>query len=68
MDGAFARRRETRAWNEALRAELQEFARGQMAGYKCPRKIEFLAGLPKTPSGKVKRKELRERECGAPGA
>ncbi|MCI0464044.1 MAG: acyl-CoA synthetase [Gemmataceae bacterium] len=45
---------------EALRVELQEFARSQMAGYKCPRKIEFVTALPKTPSGKVKRRELRE--------
>jgi acyl-coenzyme A synthetase/AMP-(fatty) acid ligase len=30
-----------------------------MAAYKCPRKVEFVAALPKTPSGKVKRRELR---------
>ncbi|HYT94631.1 MAG TPA: acyl-CoA synthetase [Gemmataceae bacterium] len=52
---------------ESLRGELQEFAKRQMAGYKCPRKIEFVAALPKTPSGKIKRKELRERETGVPG-
>jgi acyl-coenzyme A synthetase/AMP-(fatty) acid ligase len=45
---------------EALRAELQEFAKRHMAGYKCPRKIEFVTALPKTPSGKVKRRELRQ--------
>jgi acyl-coenzyme A synthetase/AMP-(fatty) acid ligase len=45
---------------DALRADLQAFARRRMAAYKCPRQIEFVAALPKTPSGKVKRKELRE--------
>jgi acyl-coenzyme A synthetase/AMP-(fatty) acid ligase len=48
-----------------LRAAIQEFARRDMAGYKCPRKIEFTEALPKTTSGKVKRKELRERESSA---
>jgi acyl-coenzyme A synthetase/AMP-(fatty) acid ligase len=47
---------------EELRTQVQAFARRQMAGYKCPRKIEFVAALPKTASGKVKRKELREAD------
>jgi acyl-coenzyme A synthetase/AMP-(fatty) acid ligase len=50
------------AAGDELRAQLQTFARRQMAGYKCPRKIEFVAALPKTASGKVKRKELREAD------
>jgi acyl-coenzyme A synthetase/AMP-(fatty) acid ligase len=49
---------------DELRSAIQEFARREMAGYKCPRKIEFVEALPKTASGKVKRKELREREAG----
>jgi acyl-coenzyme A synthetase/AMP-(fatty) acid ligase len=49
-----------------LMRQLQEFARENMAGYKYPRKLEFVESLPKTASGKVKRKELRERECGGP--
>jgi acyl-coenzyme A synthetase/AMP-(fatty) acid ligase len=48
--------------SDGLRAGIQEFAKRQMAGYKCPRKIEFVDGLPKTASGKVKRRDLRERE------
>ncbi len=48
---------------DTLRHALQEFGRARMAAYKCPRKIEFVEALPKTPSGKVKRKELREREA-----
>jgi acyl-coenzyme A synthetase/AMP-(fatty) acid ligase len=42
--------------------ELQRFCKERMAGYKCPRRIEFVAALPKTPSGKVKRGELRRQE------
>jgi acyl-coenzyme A synthetase/AMP-(fatty) acid ligase len=47
---------------DALRAQIQEFAKREMAGYKYPRKVEFVEALPKTASGKVKRRELRERE------
>jgi acetyl-CoA synthetase len=47
---------------ERLREDIQEFAKRQMAGYKYPRKVEFVSALPKTPSGKVKRKQLRQQE------
>ena len=49
--------------SESLPAEIQEFARQRMAAYKCPRQVEFLDVLPKTPSGKIKRKELRQRDA-----
>jgi acyl-coenzyme A synthetase/AMP-(fatty) acid ligase len=48
--------------SEDLKIEIQEFAKENMAGYKYPRKIEFVDGLPKTTSGKIKRRELRELE------
>ncbi|MCI0738454.1 MAG: AMP-binding protein [Gemmataceae bacterium] len=48
--------------SEELKCQIQEFAKNNMAGYKYPRQVEFVEALPKTPSGKVKRKELRERE------
>ena len=51
-----------------LAADLQDHARRHMAGYKYPRKIEFVEALPKTTSGKIKRKELRERERAASAA
>jgi len=47
---------------DELKFEIQEFAKKEMAGYKYPRKIEFVDALPKTVSGKIKRKELREQE------
>lgn len=41
--------------------ELTEFCRGELAAYKYPRRVEVLADLPKTPTGKLLRRELRER-------
>jgi len=42
--------------------ELQEHVKKTTAPYKYPREIEFLAELPKTISGKIRRVELRKRE------
>jgi len=39
--------------------ELQEHVKRETAPYKYPRIVEFAAELPKTPSGKIKRAELR---------
>ena len=41
--------------------ELVGFARARLARYKLPRAIEFVDGLPRTPSGKVLKRDLRER-------
>lgn len=46
----------------ALAAELQEHTKHVTAPYKYPRAIEFVAELPKTISGKIRRVDLRERE------
>jgi acetyl-CoA synthetase/medium-chain acyl-CoA synthetase len=46
----------------ALAAELQEHVKATTAPYKYPREVEFVADLPKTVSGKIRRVELRERE------
>lgn len=42
-------------------AELIGFARTQMAGFKCPKSVDFVDELPRNPSGKVLKKELRKR-------
>jgi len=42
-----------------LARELQEHVKRETAPYKYPRIVEFVAELPKTPSGKIKRAELR---------
>lgn len=48
--------------SDSLKKELQEFVKKHTAPYKYPRKIEFVDDLPKTISGKIKRKELKMRE------
>jgi 2-aminobenzoate-CoA ligase len=44
----------------ALAAELQEHVKREIAPYKYPRAIEFVAQLPKTETGKLKRFALRQ--------
>ena len=46
----------------ATAEELIAFCREQMAAYKYPRQVEFLDELPKTVSGKLLRRELRDRD------
>ena len=41
--------------------ELIEFCRSRIAHYKCPRSIEFVESLPKTATGKILKKGLREK-------
>jgi len=48
--------------SEKLIKEIQNHVKQTTAPYKYPRSIEFVAELPKTISGKIKRAELRERE------
>jgi long-chain acyl-CoA synthetase len=61
-------------WGEAVKAlvigraghvpspgDLLAFARARLAGYKLPRSIEVVEDLPRTPTGKVLKRELRER-------
>jgi acyl-CoA synthetase (AMP-forming)/AMP-acid ligase II len=40
--------------------ELIAFCRARLAAYKCPRAIDFLAELPRTGSGKITKRELRD--------
>ena len=40
-------------------AELREFAKANMTGYKAPKFYEFRDELPKSNVGKILRKELR---------
>jgi 2-aminobenzoate-CoA ligase len=49
-----------RAGDIALVKELQEFVKQRIAPYKYPRVIEFLEALPKTATGKLQRKALRQ--------
>jgi len=60
-------------WGEAVKAavvlkpgatatadELIGFARSRIAGYKLPKSIDFIAELPRNPSGKILKRELRK--------
>jgi fatty-acyl-CoA synthase len=42
-----------------LAAELVAFARTKLAGFKVPREIRFADGLPRTPTGKMRKHELK---------
>jgi len=53
---------------DALVRELQEHCKRVTAPYKYPREIEFVAELPKTRSGKIRRVELRAAELRKKGA
>jgi long-chain acyl-CoA synthetase len=37
---------------------LIDFCRQSLAAYKCPRRVQFVADLPKTSTGKIMRREL----------
>lgn len=45
--------------NDLLKREIQDHVKKVTAPYKYPRIIEFVDELPKTISGKIKRKEIR---------
>ncbi len=48
--------------SDDLVKDIQQHTKMVAAPYKYPREIEFVEELPKTQSGKIKRKELRELE------
>lgn len=58
-------------WGESVKAivvtgadldagEIIAFCRQHMAGYKCPRTVDFVAELPRNASGKILKNQLRE--------
>ncbi len=44
-----------------LEAELIAYCRAHLAGYKCPRTVEFEPELPRDPNGKLYKRRIRER-------
>jgi long-chain acyl-CoA synthetase len=48
--------------------ELVAFARERLAGYKLPRSVEFVDELPRSPAGKVLKRDLRARHGQPDGA
>ena len=66
-------------WGEAVHAviipaageavppdEVIAWCRGRLAGYKCPKSVEFATALPRTTTGKVLKRELRAQLAARP--
>jgi len=45
--------------SEASAGELLAYCRERMAKFKCPKSLEFLPSLPKGPTGKILKRQLR---------
>jgi acetyl-CoA synthetase len=45
---------------EALAAEIQTFVKTRMAAHAYPRSVVFVDSLPMTPTGKIRRRDLRD--------
>lgn len=41
--------------------EIIDFARQRLAGYKCPRSVDFVDELPREPTGKLFKRKLKEQ-------
>ncbi|MDY6972893.1 MAG: long-chain-fatty-acid--CoA ligase [Thermodesulfobacteriota bacterium] len=61
-------------WGEAVKAvivlkkgmsvsgeEIILYCKEEIAGFKCPKTVDFVTELPKSPVGKILRREIRER-------
>ena len=57
---AFVVLREGFAPSDALDKELRDFVAARLAHHKQPREIHFVDAVPRTPSGKILRRELRK--------
>jgi acetyl-CoA synthetase len=47
--------------SDALREEVRQFVKTRLAAHEYPREIEFIEELPMTATGKIMRKNLRQR-------
>ncbi|HOC42667.1 MAG TPA: acetate--CoA ligase [Thermoanaerobaculales bacterium] len=52
--------------SDDLELEIMNFIRKRLSPLAMPQKIQFVAGLPKTRSGKIMRRVLRAQEFGEP--
>jgi acetyl-CoA synthetase len=51
----------------ALEAEIQDFVRTRLAAYEYPRQVQFVAEIPLTVTGKIRRRDLRELDAASRG-
>ncbi|WP_031151049.1 fatty acyl-CoA synthetase [Streptomyces xanthophaeus] len=56
------------ARGEVTEADLLAHARKELAHFRAPKRVLFVEALPRNASGKILKRELRERFAGAPGA
>ena len=56
-----------RAGESATAEEIREFCKGQIAHYKIPRYVEFVAEFPMTITGKIQKFVMREQTIGKLG-
>jgi acyl-CoA synthetase (AMP-forming)/AMP-acid ligase II len=65
-------------WGESVKAvvalegevsdkELIAFAKERLAAYKCPKTVDFVDALPRNPTGKILKKDLRQPHWEAAG-
>ena len=59
---AFIQLKSGHAGSPDLAAEIQAFVKTRVAPYQYPREVEFVSELPMPATGKIVRRELRERE------
>jgi acyl-CoA synthetase (AMP-forming)/AMP-acid ligase II len=57
-------RPEAGAGNDELAEELLAFCRANLAHYKCPKSVDFVEELPRTPTGKVRKRDIRQAYWG----
>lgn len=50
--------------DSALAAELIQFCREHIAHYKCPKSVDFVSELPRTETGKMAKRKLRDQYWG----
>jgi acetyl-CoA synthetase len=50
------------ATSETLKQEIKQHVKNELSAHEYPREVEFVDELPKTVTGKIRRKELREQE------
>jgi acyl-CoA synthetase (AMP-forming)/AMP-acid ligase II len=49
-----------RPGTEASETELVEYCRERLAHFKCPKSVDIVAALPRNPTGKILKKDLRK--------